>query len=84
LALDVDLGDLLPAPANGLVGDPGVVRGDLGRLVIEREPDDLLGDVTVDQTTGERVTPLVRGQMNRLAVFVVDLQSASQELSMPR
>jgi hypothetical protein len=64
---------LFPAPADGLVGDPGVVRGHLRRLVIEQDPDDLLRDIAVEQATGGRMAPLVRGQVNRLPVLVANL-----------
>ena len=73
LALDVDLGGLFPAPAHGLVGDPGVVRGHLGRLVVEQDADDLLRDVAVDQPAGEGVPPLVRCQVHGFAVLVADV-----------
>jgi hypothetical protein len=72
-ALDVDLGGLFPAAADGLVGDPGVVRGHLGRVVVEEYPDDLLGDVMVDQPAGEGVSPLVRRRAGGLAVLVADV-----------
>ncbi len=73
LAVDVDLGGLLPASADGLVGDPRVVRGHLQRLVVQQNPDDLLGDVAVDQPAGEGVAPLVWGEPGGLAVLVADV-----------
>ena len=72
LAVDVDLGCLLPPAADGLVGDPRVVSRHLGRFVVEQDPDDFLWDVAVDQPAGEGVPPLVRGQSCGLAVLVAD------------
>ena len=40
--------------------------------MVEQDPDDFLGDVPVDQPAGEGVPPLVRGQVDGVAVFVVD------------
>ena len=47
-----------------------VVGGHLGGLVVEENADDFLGDVLVDESTGECVAPLVRGQLDRLPVLV--------------
>jgi hypothetical protein len=46
--LDVDLGGLFPSAADGLVGNSGIVRGHLGRFVVEQDSDDLLGHVAVE------------------------------------
>ena len=42
-------------------------------IMVEQDPDDLLRDVFVDQPAGERVTPLVGGQVNRVAVLAADV-----------
>ena len=64
-------------PADGGVGQPGVVRGHGVRVMVQDAPDDLLRDVTVDQPGAQRVPPLVGGQVRRLAVLVADV-AASQ------
>ena len=51
--------------------------------MIEQDPNDLLWDVPVDQTTGERVTPLVWGQMNGRALSVVDLTEGQPRVEHP-
>lgn len=73
LAPDVDLGGRLPAAPDGLVGDPRVMGRHLVRVVVEEDTDDPLRDVAVHQPGGERVPPLVRGQVNRQPVLVPDV-----------
>ena len=62
-----------PVAADGGVGQPGVVGRHLRRVVVEDLPDDLLRDIPVDQTCSQGVSPLVRGQVHRSAVFVADV-----------
>ena len=73
VAGDVDLAGGLPVPADGGVVQPGVVGGHLRGVVIEDAPHDFLRDIPVDQPGAEGVPPLVRGQVHRAAVFVVDV-----------
>jgi hypothetical protein len=49
------------------------MRRHLGCFMIKKDADDLLRDVPVDQAAGERMPPLVRGQMDRLPVLVPDV-----------
>jgi hypothetical protein len=41
--------------------------------MVEQDADDLLRDVPVDQSGGERVPPLVRCQMHGITVLVTDV-----------
>jgi hypothetical protein len=49
------------------------MRGHRRRIVIEDLADNLLGHIAVDKLGPECVTPLVRGQVGGLAVFVADV-----------
>src|SRR6266852_2035961 len=69
----IDLAGFFPVLADGLVRQPGVMRGHLGRVVIEDFLHDMLGDVTVDQDRPEGVPPLVGCQVHGLAVLVADV-----------
>src|ERR1035441_1936746 len=41
--------------------------------MIKKDANDLLRDVPADQTAGERMPPLVRGEMDRLPVLIPDV-----------
>ena len=41
--------------------------------MIKKDANDLLRDVPADQTAGERMPPLVRGQTDRLPVLIPDV-----------
>ena len=63
----------LPVPADGGVGQPGIMRRHFRSLVIEDLLDDMLGDVTVDEGRSQRVAELVRGEPDRGAVLAADV-----------
>ena len=73
LAAGVDLAGSLPVPADGGVGQPGIMRRHFRSLVIEDLLDDMLGDVTVDEGCSQRVAELVRGEPDRGAVLAADV-----------
>ena len=73
LAAGVDLAGGFPVPADGGVGQPGVMRRHFRSLVIEDLLDDMLGDVTVDEGCSQRVAELVRGEPDRGAVLAADV-----------
>ena len=73
LAFDVDLRRRLPAAPDGLVGDPRIVGGHPGRLVVEKNAYDFLGNVAVDQPAGEGVPPLMGCQVDGAAVLIADV-----------
>ena len=68
-----DLAGFVPVLADGLVRQPGVVRRHVRRVVVEDLLHHMLGDVPVDQRCSQRVAPLVRGQVDGLAVLVADV-----------
>ena len=49
LALDVDLAGRFPVTADGGIRQPGIPGRHHVRVVVQDPPDDLLGDVPVDQ-----------------------------------
>ena len=73
LAAGVELACGFPVPADGGVGQPGVMCRHFGSLVIEDLLDDMLGDVTVDEGCPQRVAELVRGEPDRGAVMAADV-----------
>jgi hypothetical protein len=73
LSGDADLAGGFPVPADCGVVQPGVMAGHLGRVMIENPADHFLRHVLVDHPGSERVTPLVRGEMHRQAVLILDV-----------
>jgi len=73
LAVDVDLACPLPVPADRGVAEAGVAGCHHVRVVVQDPPDDLLGDVPVDQLGAEGVPEAVRHNPNRLALFIPDV-----------
>ena len=49
------------------------MAGHLRRIVVEDAADNLLWDVPVDHPSAEGVSPLMRGEMHRLAMLVTDV-----------
>ena len=55
LTFGTDLAGFLPVLTDGLVGQPGIVRGHLSGVVVEYFLHDVLGDIPVE-TGRERIT----------------------------
>jgi len=72
-ACGADFAGGFPVPADGGLGQPGVNGRHLVGLVVEDPPDDFLRHVLVDQGGSQGVPPLVRYQLDWLAVLVTDV-----------
>ena len=83
LAVDVDLAGGFPVTADGRVGQLRIpCRHPMG-VVVQDPADDLLRHVPVDQLGAERVPPLVRGQVDGLAVLVADVAAFQPAVQRP-
>jgi hypothetical protein len=82
-AAGVNFACSFPVLAHRGVVQPRVMRSHGRGVMIEDLADDFLRDVPVDQAGSQRVPPLMRGQVDRVAVLVADVAAGQPGVERP-